>query len=193
MSKRNSRYTVYGIDIMLWYVDHHGPCTSQRASTATLRWIYSSPFPAFRLPLFLLLSRHDYVYHPFLHSLFPPLPCKLYSNKNICFNQLISASMENMAPWRCPCIWNAFCYGNCDCRHALNRVSFHKSYFPPFFSEYNTIVIRLKLTMHCTIAINRKQKCRCNRVLSAILLRLNFSDFLFFYFIYIYIFFFYIF
>lgn len=28
MSKRNSRYTVYGIDIMLWYVDHHGPCTS---------------------------------------------------------------------------------------------------------------------------------------------------------------------
>lgn len=26
--KRNGRCTVYGIDIMLWYVDHHGPCSS---------------------------------------------------------------------------------------------------------------------------------------------------------------------
>lgn len=102
-----------GVDIMLWYVDHHGPCTSQRASATTLRWIYRSPSPfpnplpvpprsPFVHPSFLLLCPepargYTVLSSPFLHSLFSPLPCKLYSNKNICFNQLISASMENMA------------------------------------------------------------------------------------------------
>lgn len=53
--------------------------------------------PPFVHPRFYFYQ-YGRVYRPFLHSLFPPLPCKLYSNKNICFNQLISASTENMAP-----------------------------------------------------------------------------------------------
>lgn len=55
------------------------------------------PRPPFVHPRFYFYQ-HGCVYRPFLHSLFPPLPCKLYSNKNICFNQLISASTENIAP-----------------------------------------------------------------------------------------------
>lgn len=135
---------------MLWYVDHHGPCTSQRASTATLRWIYSSSLPAFRPPSFLLLPAYDYVYHPFLYSLFPPLPCKLYSNKNICFNQLISASIENMAPWQRLCNQNTFCNGNCDCRHALNKVSLFKPFFLLFQNRYYCHSIRINDASHFT-------------------------------------------
>lgn len=87
---------------MLWYVDHHGPCTSQRRRSyhATLDLLlFLSPSP-FVHPRFYFYPAHGLfrVYRPFLHSLSLLLPCKLYSNKNICFNQLISASTENMAP-----------------------------------------------------------------------------------------------
>lgn len=36
-------------------------------------------------------------------------------------------------PRRCLRNWNAFCNGNCDCRHALNRVLVYKSCAPLFF------------------------------------------------------------
>lgn len=43
---------LHGIDIMLWYVDHHGPCSSRDVGGVTLRWIF---FPVLFLPLSSIL------------------------------------------------------------------------------------------------------------------------------------------